>query len=113
MSGESWEEKSIHRGDVISAWLVVLIELVVALAILGMSTVNCCVPNHAKAIRTATSGWSHVVVSQESAPHASYAADGLTVNMLGPVSQRVEARRQPRDRRRLPMLSRKVLEQPA
>ncbi len=74
MSSETWEEKRIRRGEVISAWAVVLIELVVALVILGMSTANCCVPNHAKAIRTVASGSSYVVLSQESAPHALYAA---------------------------------------
>jgi hypothetical protein len=36
MSRELWEEKRIHRGEVISAWLLVLIEVVVALMIFGV-----------------------------------------------------------------------------
>jgi hypothetical protein len=36
MSRELWEEKRIHRGEVISAWLLVLIEVVVVLMIFGV-----------------------------------------------------------------------------
>lgn len=114
MSSEPWEEKRIHRGEVISAWLVVLIELVVVLMIFGMSASNCCEPNHAKAIRTASPSWSHVFVPQASAPNTSHAAEGdLALGMPALVSQSDAGRIQPRLRRRSSMLARKVLEQSA
>lgn len=112
MSSESWEEKRIHRGEVLSAWLVVLIEVVAILMILGMSDSNCCEPNHAKAVRTPSPVWSHVLVSQASTPHAWHAAQGdLAVGVPALVSRGEAGGNQPRNRRRL--LARKVLEQSA
>jgi hypothetical protein len=68
MSSELWEEKRIHRGEMVSAWLVVVIEVVVVLLIFGISASNCCEPNHARVIHTASSGSCHKFVPQESAP---------------------------------------------
>jgi hypothetical protein len=42
MSNDLWKEKRIHRGEVVSAWLVVLIEVVVVLLIFGISASSCC-----------------------------------------------------------------------
>jgi hypothetical protein len=74
MSSELWKEKRIRRGEVISAWAVVLIEVVVVLLIFGISASNCCGQDHARVIHTALSGSSHEFVPQESAPFASHAA---------------------------------------
>src|SRR5262245_3734868 len=73
MSSDLWNEKRIHRGEVISAWLVVLIEVVIVLLIFGISGPNCCDPSHARVNNTVSSGSSHELVPQESA---------LTLHML-------------------------------
>jgi hypothetical protein len=67
MSRELWEEKRIHRGEVISAWLVVLIEVVVVLMMFGMSASICCEPNHSRAVHSASSWSSHEFASKEPA----------------------------------------------
>jgi hypothetical protein len=40
MSGELWKDKCVHPGDMISAWAVVLIEVVVVLLISVVSAWN-------------------------------------------------------------------------
>ena len=54
MSSDLWKEKRIHRGEVVAAWLVVLIEVVIVLLIFGISASSCCEPN--QIIHTAAPG---------------------------------------------------------
>ena len=59
---EPWEEKCIGRNDLIFAWGVVLMVLVVMLIAIGMVHVPLCQPNVAVADRSASLGSPYVLV---------------------------------------------------
>jgi hypothetical protein len=59
MSSEFWKEKRVHSGDVISAWIVVLIEVVVVLVISGISSSISHEPKEVKVIHAASTLWLH------------------------------------------------------
>ena len=82
MSSELWKEKCIHEGEVISAWLVVLIEVVIVLLIFGIAASDCCEPTHPRIIHTAASGSSHDFMPKESA-HGLRMPRGAVANSCG------------------------------
>ena len=82
MSSELWKEKCIHEGEVISAWLVVLIEVVIVLLIFGIAASDCCEPTHPSIIHTAASGSSQDFMPTESA-HRLRMPRGAVANSCG------------------------------
>ena len=67
---EPWEEKCTGRNDLISAWCVVVIMLVVMLIALGMVRVPPCQPNVAMADRSASLGLSHTLAIADPEPRS-------------------------------------------
>jgi hypothetical protein len=60
---EPWEEKCIHRQDLVSAWVLVLIESAVVLVTFGLVASVPCNPEHASPFETGSAQVPHIWAS--------------------------------------------------
>jgi hypothetical protein len=77
MSNELWKEKRVRPGDVISAWVVVLIEVVIVLLISGMSASHSRKPNDVEVTHAALTVSLRELGQRESAAYISHAPGGV------------------------------------
>ena len=68
---ELWEEKCIHRQDVVSAWVLVLIESAVVLVAFGVLASASCSPEHKSPFEVRSEPVSHAWASSAPAEDAS------------------------------------------
>ena len=67
---EPWEEKCIHRQDVVSAWVLVLIESAVVLVTFGLLASASCSPEHESPFEVRSEQVSHAWASSAPAEDA-------------------------------------------
>jgi hypothetical protein len=65
---EPWEEKCIGRQDVVSAWVLVLIESVAVLVIFGLLASVSCSPEHTSRFKASAEDSSYQLVSAADDP---------------------------------------------
>lgn len=73
---EPWEEKCIGRQDVVSAWVLVLIESVAVLVTFGLLTSVSCSPEHTSPFGAAAEDASYALVSSGAADEAPHPGAG-------------------------------------
>jgi hypothetical protein len=73
---EPWEEKRIYREDVVSAWILVVVGLILALIVFGVAAARSCQPNHRASIGAGWASSSCALESQVSAEGGQRAFEG-------------------------------------